>query len=83
MKEYIENRVLAVCRYIIDNKATVRKAAEEFRISKSSVHKDVSERIRELNPMMARQVKRVLEENMAQRHIRGGEATKRKYAQRI
>lgn len=79
MKEYIENRVLAVADYMIETKATVRQAAKEFKISKSTVHKDLSERIAELNPEKARQVRSVLQENMAERHIRGGEATRNKY----
>ncbi len=79
MKEYIEKRVYEICDHIIDKKATVRSAAKEFHISKSSVHKDVTERISELNPEIARYVKEVLDSNMAVRHLRGGEATRRKY----
>lgn len=79
MKEYIENRVLAVAKYILNTKATVRQAAKEFKISKSTVHKDVTERIVELNPLLAKKVKAVLQKNMDERHIRGGMATKLKY----
>ena len=79
MKEYIENRVIMITDYILETKATVRKAANEFKISKSTVHKDVTERIAELNPDKAKKVRAILLENMAERHIRGGQATKLKY----
>jgi len=79
MKQYIENRVLAIAKYILDTSATVRQAAKEFKISKSTVHKDVTERIVELNPMLAKKVKSVLQKNMDERHIRGGMATRLKY----
>ncbi len=79
MKQYIEERALELATYIIENKTTVRAAAQMFGISKSTVHKDVTERLRKLNPSMAKQVKRILEENKAERHIRGGEATRIKY----
>ena len=80
MKAYIESRVLAIANYILSTEATVRQAAREFRISKSTVHKDVTERIAELNPCLAKQVKHVLKKNMDERHIRGGLANKRKYS---
>ncbi len=79
MKEYIERRVYDICYHIIETGATVRAAAKTFGISKSSVHKDVTERISELNSALASEVKAVLENNLAVRHIRGGEATRRKY----
>ncbi len=79
MKQYIEERALELGSFIIENKTTVRAAAQTFGISKSTVHKDVTERLRKLNPSMAKQVKRILEENKAERHIRGGEATRIKY----
>jgi putative DeoR family transcriptional regulator (stage III sporulation protein D) len=79
MKDYIEERVLELAGYILDTGATVRSAADKFRISKSTVHKDVTERLRELNPHMAAQVKEILDNNKAERHIRGGLATKEKY----
>lgn len=66
-------------RYIVKNKATVRAAAGCFNISKSTVHKDVSERLKQLNPILYSEVKKVLDNNKAQRHIRGGQATKQKY----
>ena len=79
MKDYIEERVLELARYIIDTGATVRSTAAKFRISKSTVHKDITERLREINPGLAAEVKEVLENNKAERHIRGGNATKKKY----
>jgi len=77
--EYIEDRCIALGQHIIDNKATVRSTAQKFGISKSTVHKDVSERLRKLNPQLYRNVKVILDQNKAERHIRGGLATKRKY----
>ena len=76
MKDYIEERVLELARYIIDTGATVRSTAAKFRISKSTVHKDITERLREINPGLAAEVKEVLENNKAERHIRGGLATR-------
>ncbi|MBR7148377.1 MAG: sporulation transcriptional regulator SpoIIID [Firmicutes bacterium] len=79
MKDYIEERVLELAKYILDTKATVRAAALKFRVSKSTVHKDVTERLMELNPGLAHEVKQVLDGNKAERHIRGGLATREKY----
>lgn len=79
MKAYIEERAEALASYIIENKATVREAARVFGISKSSVHKDVAERLWEFNKPLAKAVQIVLSENKADRHIRGGQATKHKY----
>ena len=79
MKDYIEERVLELARYIIDTGATVRSTAAKFRISKSTVHKDITERLREINPGLAAEVKEVLENNKAERHIRGVLATREKY----
>ena len=79
MKDYIEERVLELARYIISTNSTVRAAAKKFRVSKSTVHKDVTERLLELNPGLAAEVKAVLESNKAERHLRGGMATKEKY----
>lgn len=79
MKAYIEERVLESAKYIINNKATVRNCAKQFGISKSTVHKDVSERLLEINPIMAGRVRDVLEKNKSERHIRGGMATREKY----
>ena len=79
MKDYIEERVLELAGYIIETGATVRAAAKKFRISKSTVHKDITERLLEINPGLAAQVKTVLANNKAERHIRGGLATQEKY----
>lgn len=75
----IVQRVKEVAAYIIRNGATVREAAAAFRISKSTVHKDVTERLMKINRIEAERVREVLEKNKAERHIRGGEATRRKY----
>ena len=79
MKDYIEKRAVELAEYIIENNSTVRAAAKKFHISKSTVHKDVSERLIKINPALAEKVHKVLEENKAERHIRGGLATKEKY----
>ena len=79
MMDYIEERVLELAQYIIDTKSTVRAAAKKFRVSKSTVHKDVTERLLEINPGLASEVKDVLENNKAERHLRGGMATREKY----
>ena len=75
----IDKRAIEIAHYIIDSKDTVRGAAKKFNISKSTVHKDVSERLKKINPSLARQVRLILDENKAERHIRGGMATKMKY----
>ena len=79
MKEYIEERAVAIANYIIDHNATVRQTAKKFGISKSTVHKDISERLPLFNRPLYLQVKEVLDVNKAQRHIRGGIATRKKY----
>lgn len=79
MKDYIEERAVTLANYIIDKKTTVREAASAFNISKSTVHKDITERLWSINHKLAKEAKRVLEENKASRHIRGGQATKDKY----
>ncbi|MCL2057259.1 MAG: sporulation transcriptional regulator SpoIIID [Oscillospiraceae bacterium] len=79
MKGLPEDRAVKLAQYIIENNATVRQTAEKYNISKSTVHKDVSERLRAYNESLYRQVKRVLEQNKSERHIRGGQATKCKY----
>ena len=79
MKGYIEERAVEVANYIIESNATVRQTAKKFGISKSTVHKDLSERLPAYNRALYLQVKEVLDENKAQRHIRGGLATRRKY----
>jgi putative DeoR family transcriptional regulator (stage III sporulation protein D) len=79
LKGYIEERVIELANYIIEKKTTVRAAAKKFGISKSTVHKDVTERLLQIKPMLSDDVRVVLEGNKAERHIRGGMATKIKY----
>jgi len=79
MQEYIQKRVLDICAYILDTQATVRQAAQVFEVSKSTVHKDMTERLPSLNKKMSAEIKKILELNKAERHLRGGEATRRKY----
>ena len=79
MKGNIEERACQMAQYIIENRATVRAAARVFGISKSTVHKDLAERLPAFNRTLYLQVKTILDENKAQRHIRGGIATRRKY----
>lgn len=76
----IEDRAMELAHYIIDSKDTVRGAAKKFGVSKSTVHKDLSERIVKINPALAHEVRLILDENKAERHIRGGMATKAKYS---
>ena len=80
MKEYIEERAVEAARYIIERKATVRQTAKKMGISKSTVHKDVTERLLTINPSLAARARQVLDVNKSERHIRGGMATKEKYA---
>ena len=79
MKENMEERAQRLALYIIENRSTVRAAAQKFGISKSTVHKDISERLPQFNRSLYLQVKAVLDVNKAQRHIRGGIATRKKY----
>lgn len=79
MKGNMEERAAALALYLIENRTTVRAAAKKFGISKSTVHKDLSERLPVYNRTLYLQVKEILEENKAQRHIRGGLATRKKY----
>jgi len=79
LKDYIEERALEIAKYIISSKTTVRDAAKIFGVSKSTVHKDVTERLPKINPVVALQVKEIMDKNKAERHIRGGKATKLKY----
>ena len=79
MKGAYEERAIELGEYIIESKATVRAAAKAFHISNSTVHKDVAERLKTIEPQLYREVKKVLETNKAERHIRGGMATKNKY----
>ena len=75
----IEERAIDLAHYIIDSKDTVRGAAKKFGVSKSTVHKDVSDRLIKINPFLAKEVREILDENKAERHLRGGMATKLKY----
>ena len=79
MKGVPEERAILLAQYIIENNATVRQTAKKFNISKSTVHKDVSERLRTINEGLYESIKQVLEQNKSERHIRGGMATKSKY----
>lgn len=78
-RKAIEERAINLAQYIINSKDTVRGAAKKFCISKSTVHKDITERLIKINPILAREVREILDENKAERHIRGGMATKLKY----
>lgn len=79
MREYIKERIIEEGRYMVEHNATVRQTAKVFRISKSSVHKDVSERLKNVDKTLYKNVQKVLSVNLAERHIRGGLATKNKY----
>ena len=79
MKEYIEERAVEIACYIIEHKATVRQAAGKFGVSKSTIHKDVTERLIQITPSLAMQARKVLDMNKSERHIRGGLATREKY----
>ena len=79
MQDYISERVIREGEYIIETGSTVRATAEHFDISKSTVHKDVTERLKVIDKQLYKEVRKVLNINLAERHIRGGEATKNKY----
>ena len=79
MKGYIEERAVEAANFIIDTRATVRQTADKMGISKSTVHKDITERLIRIRPMLAAQARVVLDANKAERHIRGGLATREKY----
>lgn len=79
MNQLVEERVLKVANYIIKNNTTVRKAAKNFGVSKSTIHKDVTERLKKLNLSLYSKIKIIMEINKASRHIHGGQATKIKY----
>lgn len=82
MKDYIEERAAEIGNYIVEAGATVRQTAKRFGISKSTVHKDVTERLQTVNPALAREARKVLDLNKQERHIRGGMATREKYLQK-
>ena len=79
MRDYIEERAEEIGQYIVESGATVRQTAKKFGVSKSTVHKDVTERLVKINPFLAARIRVVLDVNKAERHIRGGLATKEKY----
>ncbi len=76
---YIEERVVDIANYIVKSRSTVRQAAKQFGVSKSTVHKDVTERLLKINPSLASETRKVLDINKSERHIRGGLATREKY----
>lgn len=80
MKGIVEQRAVELAEYIIENNATVRAAAKKFGVSKSTVHTDITKRLRFSNPSLYNSVRKVLDINKAERHIRGGLATKEKYS---
>jgi len=80
LKDYLEERTLCIARYIADRNATVRAAACAFGLSKSTVHKDMEVRLKQLDPELFLRVRQVLSHNKSVRHLRGGEATRRKYS---
>ena len=82
MNKSIETRVLELSEYIIQNKSTIRETAKFFGISKSTVHKDLAQRLKNINFFIYTDVKKILEINKSERHIRGGFATKNKYAKK-
>ena len=83
MKDYIEERAISIANYIVDHNATVRQTAREFGVSKSTVHKDVTDRLMQINPTLAKEARKVLDVNKSERHIRGGLATREKYQHRL
>ena len=82
MKNHIEERAVAVANFIVSSNSTVRETARRFGISKSTVHKDITDRVEKIDPELARSVRKVLEVNKGERHIRGGLATREKYLRR-
>lgn len=79
MRKYIEERAIDIAGYIVENNATVRQAAKKFGVSKSTVHKDITERLEEIDHRLAAKARKILDINKSERHIRGGLATKKKY----
>lgn len=79
MRDYIEERAIEIANYIIQEKETIRQTAKKFGVSKSTVHKDVTERLVQINPSLAHEARKVLDTNKSERHIRGGLATREKY----
>ena len=83
LKDYIEERALEIASYIIENQATVRQTARQFGVSKSTIHKDVTDRLSQINPQLAKEARKVLDFNKQERHIRGGLATREKYLHKV
>ncbi len=83
MKDYIRDRMMTIAEYILQTDATVRACADHFKVSKTTVHKDMTHRLKKHNPALAERVREVLDRNKAQRHIRGGMATRKKYKNRL
>lgn len=81
MTEYIYERAVEIASYIVEEKQTVRNAAEHFGVSKSTVHKDITQKLPETDKALYQKVRRVLDVNKAERHLRGGQATKEKYSE--
>lgn len=79
MHDYIKERTIKIGRYVVESRKTVRTIAKEFGVSKSTVHKDLTERLPDINPELAHEVKSILDYHKSIRHLRGGEATKVKY----
>ncbi|MGP4072301.1 sporulation transcriptional regulator SpoIIID [Piscibacillus sp. B03] len=79
MHDYIKDRTIRIAEHLLETKKTVRHIAKDFGVSKSTVHKDLTERLPTINPALAKEVKEVLEYHKSIRHIRGGEATRKKY----
>ena len=82
MKDYIEERAVEIAYYIIEHEATVRQTAKQFGVSKSTIHKDVTDRLLAINPALAKEARKVLDRNKSERHIRGGLATREIYLHR-
>ena len=82
MKDYIEERAVEIAYYIIEHEATVRQTAKQFGVSKSTIHKDVTDRLLAINPALAKEARKVLDRNKSERHIRGGLSTREKYLHR-
>ncbi|MBP3621944.1 MAG: sporulation transcriptional regulator SpoIIID [Lachnospiraceae bacterium] len=79
MRKYIEERAIDIAEYIVANNVTVRQAAKKFGVSKSTVHKDITERLEDIDKSLAKRARKILDKNKSERHIRGGLATKKKY----
>ena len=82
MHDHIKERTLKIATHLLESRQTVRRIAKEFGVSKSTVHKDLTERLPTINPALAKEGKNVLEYHKSIRHLRGGEATKRKYTEK-